>query len=60
MDIKEVLELSGLSIAEFCRRYSIPRSTIDSWLYTDKNPPPYAMKLLERCVREDLEDNDYD
>ena len=60
MEIKEVIELSGLTISEFCRKYSIPRSTMDSWLYTNKNPPPYAMKLLERCVREDLEDNDYD
>ena len=50
----EIRDILGISRAEFCRRYGIPRRTIEDWDSGRRVPPEWLMALLERVVREDL------
>ena len=53
MNIKQLIKRSGLRRTEFAKKYDIPIATLNTWEYGNSNPPPYVMKLLERCVNED-------
>lgn len=56
MTLKEMRELLGISRAEFSRRYGIPIRTLESWETETGNrrsAPEWAMRLLERVVKED-------
>lgn len=55
MTIKELREMTGLSQGKFAEKYEIPVGTIRHWEIGQREPPAYVMKLLERCVREDIE-----
>lgn len=55
MTIKEIRELTGLSQDKFAAKYEIPAGTIRHWEIGQREPPAYLVKLLERCVREDIE-----
>ena len=55
MDIKEIRKLTGLSAQKFGDKYDIPLRTIQNWEGGVNTPPPYLVKLLERVVKEDLE-----
>lgn len=54
MDIKEIRSASGLSQGKFAKEYGIPLGTLHHWETGDRKPPEYVLKLLERCVKEDL------
>lgn len=54
MTIKEIRELSGLSVGEFSALYNIGGGTIRSWERGDRIPPAYVTDLLTRVVKEDL------
>lgn len=59
MTIKGIRKLTGLSQAEFGKRYSIPISTIKKWeadtsSLNHRKCPLYLTRLLERVVREDF------
>lgn len=53
MTTKEIRALLGISRAEFSRRYEIPIRTLENWDSGVRQPPEWALKLLERAVRED-------
>ncbi len=55
MTIKEIREKSGMSRAEFSRKYDIPIRTLENWESGERKCLPYLEKLLERVVREDCE-----
>lgn len=55
MTIKEIRARSGMSRAEFSRKYSIPIRTLENWEGGARKCPPYLEKLLERAVREDCQ-----
>ena len=54
MKIDEIRSISGLSRAEFSRRYEIPVRSLENWESGVRKCPGYVEKLLERCVREDF------
>lgn len=51
--IGEIRALSGLSRAEFSRRYGIPVRTLQDWESGKRKSPDYLAKLLYRTVVED-------
>lgn len=53
MTTLEIRALLGISRAEFSRRYEIPIRTLENWDAGTRQPPEWAVKLLERVVRED-------
>lgn len=55
MDIKEIRAITGISRAEFARRYNIPYRTIEDWENGKGKAPVYVKELLERVVREDFQ-----
>ena len=55
MTIKEIRAMTGLSQANFAKKYNIPKRTIESWEAGDRNPPPYVIELLERVIRYERE-----
>jgi len=62
MTIKEIRKISGLSQADFGKKYSIPLQTIKKWEANIGSPnhrscPIYVNLLLEKAVRSDA--NDY-
>lgn len=58
MEIREIRMMSGLSRAEFSRRYEIPVRTLENWEAGVRKCPEYVEKLLDRCVRMDFADED--
>ena len=55
MEIKEIRALTGLSQANFGKKYNIPVRTIQDWETEKRNPPVYVVELLEFRVRYDIE-----
>lgn len=53
MKINEIRKQSGLSRAEFSRRYNIPVRTLEDWESEKRKCPEYVSELLERVVSED-------
>lgn len=53
MTIKELRASTGLSQAKFAERYSIPVRTLQGWECGRRNPPAYALAMLEKLVKED-------
>lgn len=55
MEIKEIRALTGLSQANFGKKYNIPVRTIQDWEAEKRNPTAYVVELLEFRVRYDIE-----
>ena len=55
MEIKEIRALTGLSQANFGKKYNIRVRTIQDWETEKRNPPAYVVELLEFRVRYDIE-----
>lgn len=51
MTLKEMREASGLSQAEFAKRYDIPLRTYQSWEGGERKPAQYIIKLIERIFK---------
>ncbi len=51
--IEDIIMLSGMSQAAFCRTYGIPKSTIQDWLNANRRPPIYVLDLLDFKVCSD-------
>lgn len=54
MTIKEIREFSGLSRAEFSRKYNIPVRSLEDWEAGRRKCPEYLPQLLERVVKMDF------
>lgn len=52
-----IRELTGLTQADFSKKYNIPKRTLEAWEATSdtarRTAPEYVIELLERVVRED-------
>lgn len=46
MSIKELRQLTGLNIKQFCEMLRIPRRTYDNWEKGISSPPEYLVYLL--------------
>jgi len=46
---------TGLSRAEFSRRYGIPLRTLENWDAGIATPPEYVLTLLDRVVEMDMQ-----
>ena len=53
--IKSARKVSGLTQVEFCKKYEIPKRTLEDWERGARVPAPWAVKLIERVVKEDTE-----
>ena len=54
MNIKEIRQLSGLTVGEFTKKYHIPYTTYHDWELGNTKAPVYVLELLERVVRADF------
>lgn len=57
MNIREMRVELGDTQHEFADRYQIPFRTIQNWENGVRKPPEYIVSLLERQVKEDLDDS---
>jgi putative transcriptional regulator len=53
MKINEIREKSGLSRAEFGRKYEIPVRTLEDWESGRREPADYVVTMLDRLVTVD-------
>ena len=54
MNIKEIRALTGMSQANFGKKYNIPLRTIQDWETGKRKPSVYVVELLEFKVRNDF------
>lgn len=52
--IKEIRNYTGLSQANFAKKYGIPKRSIENWEAGSRNCPDYLTTLLDRVVKEDF------
>lgn len=55
-EIKAIRKKTGLTQAEFAKRYNIPKRTVENWETEVTVPPRYVVELLKRAVDADFED----
>ena len=55
-ELKAIRKKTGLTQAEFAKRYNIPKRTVENWETEVTVPPRYVVELLKRAVDADLED----
>lgn len=51
----QIRKKTGLSRAEFSRRYGIPLRTLENWDAGTATPPEYVLALLEKVVNMDIQ-----
>lgn len=54
MNTVEIRGLLGINRTEFARRYHIPLRTLEHWDAGDRQPPEWALFVLERLVKMDM------
>ena len=55
-ELKAIRKKTGLTQAEFAKRYHIPKRTVENWETEVTVPPRYVVELLKRAVDADFED----
>lgn len=55
-ELKAIRKITGLTQAEFAKRYNIPKRTVENWETEVTVPPRYVVELLKRAVDADFED----
>ena len=53
MNVKDIRNLTRLSQVKFCKKYNIPRRTLEDWESGKSKPAEYLIELLEFKVRYD-------
>lgn len=51
--VRELLDLYGMTQAEFSRRFDIPCRTVSNWCNGVNTPPPYVFRLLGEALSHD-------
>lgn len=51
MTIKDIRLSSGLTQAEFSKKFHIPCRTLQSWELGERVPPDYVIELLEYRIK---------
>ncbi|WP_034467531.1 helix-turn-helix domain-containing protein [Butyrivibrio proteoclasticus] len=54
-NIRDIQEMTGLSNIEFCKRYNVPKRTLEDWRMGHRNPKQILLDLLDFKV---MYDND--
>ena len=60
MTVREMRQMLKLSQAKFGEKYGIPKRTIESWEAGERICPEYVLSLLERCVKDDVKNENRD
>lgn len=55
---RQVKDLSGLSLAEFSRRYGIPVRSLENWSAGSRECPLYLVRLLYLAVALDMKEGE--
>ena len=55
-ELKAIRKKTGLTQAEFAKRYNIPKRTVENWETEVTVPPRYVVELLKWAVDADFED----
>lgn len=58
--VKAIRQKTGMTQAEFGKKFDIPRRTIENWESGKTAPPPYVVKLLSYVVDHETERGDND
>lgn len=53
MKVRDIRNLTGLSQVKFCKKYKIPRRTLEDWESGKSKAAEYLIELLEFKVRHD-------
>lgn len=56
LTVRQMRELLGASQTSFGDRYGIPMRSIQNWENGERSCPDYVLRLLQRCVLEDYEE----
>lgn len=51
MEIKELRITTGLSQAEFSKKFGIPVSTIKNWEQGQRKPPKYLVSMMQQLLK---------
>ena len=58
-NINDLIELwGGRYLKEFSDKYEIPYRTLQDWTSGRRNPPDYVLKLLERAIIQDNQEEE--
>lgn len=49
-DILDVLQKHDLTTAQFTKRYDIPRSTVNNWIYGYNKPAAWLVNMIDRLL----------
>lgn len=49
-NISDVIESSGMSLADISKKYRIPYHTLQNWKYGKREPPEYISLLLSEAI----------
>ncbi|MCH5206891.1 MAG: hypothetical protein J1F09_08040 [Oscillospiraceae bacterium] len=53
-DFKRLVDLSGLKMTDFSRKFAIPYRTVQDWCSKDRTPPEYLPMLIGYAMIGDL------
>lgn len=53
-NVRRLLDYSHMTQKEFWDKYNIPKTQLNNWVTGYRKPKKYIMELLERFVREDM------
>ena len=56
MTVKDLRTITGLTQAEFGKRYHIPKRSVENWEGGTRKPSGTILYLLERAVKEDYKE----
>ena len=51
-DFARLVEISGLNASGFARKFGLSLRTLQNWIYGERKPPEYIIKLLGFVVME--------
>lgn len=55
--IQQLLNVTGLNIKEFSKKYGISYATVCDWKYGRRRPPEYVIQMLEKIVTTEQSEN---
>ena len=57
MEIKNLLESYGMTVAEFSRYFGIPYRTVQNWVYGARECPAYLIELMVYRLKAEVPPN---
>ena len=50
MTIRDILAASGMTQAALCRRFEIPRRTLQNWVLGEREAPQYVLNMIAELL----------